>query len=145
MVLQESAQMYLETVLILENRLGEVRSIDLAEEMGFSKPSVSRAVHLLEDNGFLIMEADGRLVLTESGRSEAIKVYQRHIVLSRFLISLGVEPIVADDDACRIEHIISSETFERVKDHLNQQNIDYPEANEEELFFFAEKGFKPRD
>lgn len=140
MILQESAQMYLENVLILENRLGEVRSIDLAEEMGFSKPSVSRAVHLLVDNGFLTMEADGRLLLTESGRAEAINIYQRHVVLSRFLMSIGVSEAVADDDACRIEHIIAVETFDRIKDFLRQQAIEFPAANEEDLFYFAEHG-----
>ncbi len=140
MILQESAQMYLENVLILENRLGEVRSIDLAEEMGFSKPSVSRAVHLLVDNGFLTMEADGRLLLTESGRIEAIGIYQRHVVLSHFLMALGVDPAIADDDACRIEHIISTDTFERVKVFLREHQIDFPEANEKDLFYFAENG-----
>ncbi len=140
MILQESAQMYLENVLILENRLGEVRSIDLAEEMGFSKPSVSRAVHLLIDNKFLTMEADGRLILTEAGRKEAIGIYQRHIVLSHFLTALGVDPRIADDDACRIEHIISKETFERIKIFLTEHNIDFPEANEKDLFYFAENG-----
>lgn len=142
MILQESAQMYLENVLILGNRLGEVRSIDLAEHMGFSKPSVSRAVHLLADNGFLQMESDGRLLLTESGRAEAVAVYQRHVVLTHFLMSIGVDEKTADDDACRIEHIISPETFSRVMDFLSERGIEYPEADERELFYFAEHGYK---
>ncbi len=136
MILQESAQMYLENILIIENRTGEVRSIDLAEEMGFSKPSVSRAVHLLADNGYLIMESDGRLVLTKRGRDEALSVYQRHIVLTIFLKSIGVSHQTADEDACRIEHIIAEETFERIKDVLRAKEIPFPSADEKELFTY---------
>lgn len=137
MVLQESAQMYLKNILIIANRKGEVRSIDLAEEMGFSKPSVSRAVHLLEDNGFLRIEEDGNLKLTEAGRREAINVYQRHLVLLQFLTSIGVNDQMADDDACKIEHIISDETFVKLQAFLSQQDIPYPNATEEDLFRFV--------
>lgn len=137
MVLQESAQMYLKNILIIANRKGEVRSIDLAEEMGFSKPSVSRAVHLLEDNGFLRIEEDGSLKLTDAGRREAISVYQRHLVLMQFLTSIGVSEPMADDDACKIEHIISDETFAKLQDLLTEQDIPYPQATEDELFAFA--------
>lgn len=137
MVLQESAQMYLKNILIISNRKGEVRSIDLAEEMAFSKPSVSRAVHLLEDNGFLKIEEDGNLKLTEKGRIEAIKVYQRHLVLLQFLTSIGVSEQMADDDACKIEHIISDETFEKLQLKLTEMDIPFPGASEEEIFTFV--------
>ena len=118
MVLQESGEMYLETILILSQKSKFVRAIDVSEEMGFSRPSVSRAVHLLFEGGFINIDADGGLSLTDMGREVAEKIYERHTVLSKWLISLGVSPDVATDDACKIEHDISDESFAAVKRHI---------------------------
>ena len=115
MSLQESGQMYLETILILSKENSHVRSIDVCEYMGYSKPSVSRAVGLLKNGGYITVDADGYISLTEAGREEAQKIYDRHDVLSDFLVSLGVDPEVAVKDACKIEHDISDESFEAIK------------------------------
>lgn len=111
----ESGENYLETILILQERLGEVRSVDIANELGFSKPSVSVAMKQFRENGYILVDANGHILLTELGMSVAKKVYERHEVLSRLLISIGVSHDVALEDACRIEHDISEETFERLK------------------------------
>ncbi len=116
-MIQESGEMYLETILILENKQGSVRSIDVAEYMGYSKPSVSRAVGVLKENGYLVMEKDSRLTLTEAGRKVAEKIYERHTMLTELLVSLGVPQEIAMSDACKIEHDISDETFEAIKNH----------------------------
>lgn len=116
-MIQESGEMYLETILILENKQGSVRSIDVAEYMGYSKPSVSRAVGVLKENGYLVMEKDSRLTLTEKGRKVAEKIYERHTMLTELLVSLGVPQEIAVSDACKIEHDISDETFEAIKSH----------------------------
>ena len=116
MRLQESGEMYLETILILSKRLEHVRSLDVAEHMGFSKPSVSRAVGLLKNAGYLLMAPTGYLTLTESGKAIAEKIYERHTVLSRFFISIGVEEATAIEDACKVEHYISDQTFEKIKE-----------------------------
>ena len=118
MNLQESGQMYLETILILSKNSTHVRSIDVCEYMGFSKPSVSRAVGLLKSGGYILVDKDGYITLTESGRETAQKVYDRHRVLTDFLISLGVEEETASADACKIEHHISDESFEAIKSAL---------------------------
>ena len=118
MALQESGEMYLETILCLTEKNGHVRSIDVSESMGYSKPSVSRAVGILKKDGFLTMEADGSLVLTESGREVAMKIYERHRVISGFLKKIGVSDETASADACKIEHVISDETFKKIKDYL---------------------------
>ena len=118
MRLQESGEMYLETILTLTRKGGIVRAIDVGEEMGYSKPSVSRAVGILKKDGFLTMEADGSLVLTESGREVAMKIYERHRVISGFLKKIGVSDETASADACKIEHVISDETFKKIKDYL---------------------------
>lgn len=118
MALQESGEMYLETILRLTEKNGHVRSIDVSESMGYSKPSVSRAVGILKKDGFLTMEADGSLVLTESGREVAMKIYERHRVISGFLKKIGVSDETASADACKIEHVISDETFKKIKDYL---------------------------
>ena len=115
MNLQESGQMYLETILILSRERSHVRSIDVCEHMGFSKPSVSRAVGLLKTGGYILVDKDGYITLTESGRDMAQKIYDRHDVLTDFLLSLGVSPEVAAADACKIEHHISDESFEAIK------------------------------
>ena len=115
MRLQESGEMYLETILILSQRLDHVRSLDVAEHMGFSKPSVSRAVGLLKSGGYLLMDAAGYLTLTDAGRAIAEKIYERHTVLSRFLMSIGVDEKTALEDACKMEHYMSDVTFMRIK------------------------------
>ena len=115
MRLQESGEMYLETILILSQRLEHVRSLDVAEYMGFSKPSVSRAVGLLKSAGYVLMDPAGYLTLTDSGRAIAEKIYERHITLSQLFISIGVDEKTALEDACKVEHYISDTTFERIK------------------------------
>ena len=118
MVLKESGEMYLETILILSNKGKHVRSIDVAEERGFSKPSVSRAVGQLKEAGYILVDPSGYLILTDLGRSVAEKIYERHNVLSSFLMAIGVDEETAIDDACRAEHVISDKTLEAVKAHL---------------------------
>ena len=113
--LQESGEMYLETILILSQRLEHVRSLDVAEYMGFSKPSISRAVGLLKNGGYLMMDPVGYLTLTDSGRAIAEKIYERHITLSQFFTSIGVDEKTALEDACKVEHYISDITFDRIK------------------------------
>ena len=115
MTLAESGQMYLETILILSKDTPRVRSIDIVEHMGFSKPSVSRAVKNLKDNNYIRVDADGYITLTELGCVEAEKMYERHKILSAFLISLGVDEKCANEDACKIEHVISDQSFEKIK------------------------------
>ena len=115
MSLQESGEMYLETILRLTEKNGHVRSIDVSESMGYSKPSVSRAVGILKKDGYITMEADGSLVLTDKGISVARKIYERHRVISGFLKKIGVSDETASNDACKIEHVISDETFDMIK------------------------------
>ena len=122
MALLESGQMYLETILILTNESSTVRSIDVCEHMGFSKPSVSRAIGLLKNGGYINVDQDGFITLTEVGREVAQKIYDRHRVLTDFLISLGVDGEVASNDACKIEHHISDESFEAIKKRLRTRN-----------------------
>ena len=118
MALHESAEMYLETIYELSLTHPTVRSIDVAESMGYSKPSVSRAVGLLKQGGYLLMDKDGFLTLPESGATVAKKIFERHTVLSQMLTMLGVSKETATEDACKIEHVISDETFEAIKNHL---------------------------
>lgn len=120
MALHESAEMYLETIYELSQSRCAVRSIDVAESMGYSKPSVSRAVGLLKQGGYLLMDKDGFLTLTESGADIARKIFERHTVLSTMLMALGVSRETATEDACKIEHVISDETFEAIKNHLTR-------------------------
>lgn len=120
MILKESGEMYLETIYILSKKSNFVRSIDVCEEMGYSKPSVSRAVGLLKDGGYLTVGSEGGLNLTPLGREIAEKTYERHTVLSKLFISLGVSENAATTDACKIEHVISDETFDALKKHLNE-------------------------
>lgn len=115
MQLAESGENYLENILILQARNGQVRSSDIATSMGFSKPSVSRAVHLLKDNGYLTMDSSNLIELTEQGLAVATAVYEKHVFLREFLIHLGVSEENAAVDACKIEHVISDETFEKLK------------------------------
>ena len=120
MKLLESGEMYLETILILSETNSRVRSIDVCEYMNFSKPSVSRAVNKLKAEGYINIEADGSLILTEKGKSIADKMYERHKIISNGLIALGVSKDVAVADACKIEHDISDETFEIIKKHMSK-------------------------
>lgn len=115
MKLQESGEMYLETILVLSQKMPHVRSIDICEEMGYSKPSVSRAMSILRNNGYVIMDDSGYLHLTDSGMEVATKIYDRHNTLSAFLTWIGVDEETATDDACRIEHVISDETMAAIK------------------------------
>ena len=120
MHIQESGEMYLETIHVLYKKNGRVRSVDISEHMGYSKPSVSRAVGLLKQGGYLLMDGDGFLTLTQSGQAVAQKIFERHTVLSAMLISLGVDPAVAAEDACKVEHVISDESFDAIKRYLQQ-------------------------
>lgn len=115
MHLQESGEMYLETILILSRHSRSVRSVDVGEYMGYSKPSVSRAVGLLKNAGYIYVEKDGSLILTESGRKIAENIYEKHTTLTTFLKKLGVDEKTASEDACKIEHVISDASFEAIK------------------------------
>lgn len=119
MKIQESAENYLEAILMISERKPDVRSIDIAAELEFTKPSVSVAMKKLRENGYILMDDDGYITLTESGMAIAEKVYERHKFLSVFLKQIGVDPQVASKDACRIEHVISAETFEKLKDFVH--------------------------
>lgn len=119
--IQESAENYLETILILGRRNGSVRSIDIVSELSFSKPSVSVAMKNLRKAGCVVMDNDGYITLTQKGRSIAEAVYERHTLLSDWLVFLGVDQKTAVEDACRIEHVISSESFEAIKKHTKDQ------------------------
>lgn len=121
MKLQESGENYLETILTLLHSQGTVRSIDVATAMGFSKPSISRAMSLLKGDGYIEMDEKGLITLTEKGWHEAERVYERHEWLRKFFISLGVSPDTAAVDACRVEHVISAETFEKMKENLTDR------------------------
>ena len=118
--LHESGQMYLETILVLSKESSHVRAIDVGEHLGYSKPSVSRALSILKKDGYVTVNADGYITLTESGYHVAESMYQRHLVISRMLVCLGVSEEIAAEDACRIEHIISEESFEAMKAHLTR-------------------------
>lgn len=118
MKIQESAEDYLEAILVIQERKGNVRSIDVAHHLNFSKPSVSRAMSLLRENGYVQMDKDGLLSLTDAGMEIASRIYERHRLLTEWLTVLGVSPDVAAEDACRIEHDISEETFTRLKEHI---------------------------
>lgn len=120
MHLQESGEMYLETIYVLSKQRSSVRSIDVAEHMGYSKPSVSRAVSLLKKGGYVVMDGDGFLTLTDEGLSLAEKIFERHTVISRFLTSIGVSSDAASEDACKIEHVISDESFDAIKAYLEK-------------------------
>ena len=115
MKLQESGENYLETILLLQRKKGAVRSVDIAAELSFSKPSISRAVGLLKSGGFVTVDDFGLISLTELGKERAEQVYARHLLLTRFLTRLGVPDDIADADACRIEHVISETSFEAIQ------------------------------
>ena len=119
--LQESGEMYLETIYVLSKKLGKVRSLDVAEYMGFSKPSVSRAVGLLKNGQYLNMDKDGFLTLTDEGLEIAQKIYERHTLLTSFLCKLGVDDETASQDACKMEHHISDVTFLAIKRYMEEK------------------------
>ena len=119
MALHESAEMYLETIYLLTQRSSSVRSIDVAEHMGYSKPSVSRAVGLLKQGGYVVTDGDGFLSLTDKGSEAAALIFERHTVLTKLLTTIGVDETIAAEDACRIEHVISDETLAAIKRFLS--------------------------
>ncbi|HHU88466.1 MAG TPA: metal-dependent transcriptional regulator [Spirochaetales bacterium] len=120
----ESGEMYLETILILKKRNSLVRSIDIATELNFSKPSVSRAVGILKDDGYITVDASGAIELTDTGKEVAKYVYEKHKTLTQFFIEIAkVSPETAEEDACRIEHVISDETFQSLKRILEEKKI----------------------
>jgi Mn-dependent DtxR family transcriptional regulator len=120
MTLLESGEMYLETILVLTQERNTVRSIDVAERMSFSKPSVSRAMGILRKGGYIEVDAHGGITLTDAGRSVAERIYERHTILSRILMRLGVDEKTAIDDACKMEHYISDTSFAAIKAHLTE-------------------------
>ena len=120
MKIQESAENYLETILILSEKNAHVRSIDIATELHFTKPSVSVAMKKLRENDFIRMDSDGFITLTESGMEIAARMYERHRLLSDWLVYLGVSRETAVEDACRIEHVISQESFEKIRAHVTE-------------------------
>ena len=121
MEIHESAENYLETILVIGKRKPQVRSIDIANELSFSKPSVSVAMKNLRVNGYINVDREGFITLTEAGRAIAEKIYERHELLSAWLVHLGVDPQVAAEDTCRIEHVISTESFQAIKRHTESQ------------------------
>ena len=122
MPIHASAEDYLETILILKNRIGAVRSIDIANELSYSKPSVSIAMKNLRENGYIKVGEGGFITLEPSGMAIASKIYERHTLFSNWLVNLGVDPKTAAEDACRIEHVISDESFDALKRHVVENN-----------------------
>lgn len=119
MVDNESQEMYLETILRLKKKKGSVRAIDIAEELGYSKPSVSRAVGIMKKDGFIVVHADGLIDLTETGRDKAENIFSRHKSLTQALVVMGLSLEAAEENACRVEHVITEEAFEAIKKHFN--------------------------
>lgn len=120
MVIHESAEDYLESILVLRERRGQVRSIDVVNELGYSKPSVSIAMKKLRESGYISMDTDGSITLNESGLEIASRIYGRHKTITRFFVLLGVDPAVAAEDACKVEHDLSNETFSRLKEFVER-------------------------
>lgn len=123
MALLESGEMYLETILILSEKQPVVRAVDVSEYRGYSKPSVSRAMGLLKSGGYINVDPSGSITLTKEGRDVAERIYERHTVLTEVLISLGVDPDTAAEDACRMEHHISDASFNAVKEHIDKYGL----------------------
>ena len=120
MAIQESAENYLETILILKDRLGAVRSVDIVNELEYTRPSVSVAMKKLRERGYVCVDSDGFITLTESGMEVAREMYERHSIIYGFLVSLGVDEKTAADDACRIEHVISRQSFEKIQELVSR-------------------------
>ena len=116
--MKESGEMYLESIYLLCSKNKPVRSIDVAEHMNYSKPSVSRAVGLLKKDGYITVDKDGYITLTQQGREKGISIFERHTVLTKMLVSLGIDEETAAEDACRMEHVISEKTFNAMRNHL---------------------------
>ena len=121
MSIQESGEMYIETIYVLTQSSDKVRSIDVCERMGYSKPSVSRAIGILKKNGYISVDASGYITLTDSGVAAAERIYERHTILTQFLESLGVPHDIASSDACKMEHIISEESFSAIKKSVSDK------------------------
>ena len=122
MAIQESGEMYLETILVLSKKDAPVRSLDVANEMGFSKPSVSRAMGILKTDGYLEMDEKSHITLTDKGLKVAKRIYERHILITELLTSIGVDKKTAEEDACRVEHVISDKTFKAIKKHIKERS-----------------------
>lgn len=123
MQLQESGEMYLETIFILSQKKHPVHAIDVSTYMGYSKPSVSRAIQLLKKGGYIITNTANELILTDAGTKLAQKIYERHTLLTQFFITLGVAETFAAEDACKIEHVISDQTFSAIKQYMHQKRL----------------------
>lgn len=123
MKIQESAENYLEAILVLKKEKGRIRSIDIARHLEFTKPSISRAINLLKNNGYVTVDKEGWIELTEEGQTIAGKVYERHSFIAAWLTSIGVPADIAAEDACRIEHDISDETFQKVKEFVTRAQL----------------------
>lgn len=121
--IQESAENYLESILMISERKGDVRSIDIVNELEFSKPSVSIAMKNLRENGYIMVDKDNYITLTEKGRVIAEKMYERHKLFSQLFVSLGVSPETAAKDACRVEHILSDETYSAIKKYIRDKGL----------------------
>lgn len=119
MVIHKSAEDYLESILTLQKKLGEVRSIDIVNDLGFSKPSVSIAMKKLRENGYISMDSDGMITLNESGMEIATRIFERHQTIAFLLERIGVSPLTASQDACKIEHVLSDETFEKIQSYIS--------------------------
>lgn len=124
MYLHESGEMYLETIYVLSKKMGVVRSVDVSDHMNYSKPSVSRAIGLLKNGGFVLVDKSGSLSLTDSGRAVAESIYEKHTILSNLLVQLGVDQETATEDACRMEHVISDTSFLAIKRHAEQKTSE---------------------
>lgn len=122
MKIYESSENYLETILRLQKTKGSVRSIDIANDLGFSKPSVSVAMKQLRENEYIETDSNGYIILLDKGREIAEKIFERHTVISKWLVSIGVDPDIAAEDACRIEHVISEDSFEAIKKQFSENN-----------------------
>lgn len=120
MAIKESGEMYLETILILSKESPAVRSIDVAAHLDYSKPSVSRAIGILKSDGYIKVDSSGNITLTDEGKVIATSMYERHQLLSEFLVDIGVPEDIATEDACRMEHVISNETFQKIKDNMKK-------------------------
>lgn len=129
--MQESGEMYLESILVLSQKDAPVRSLDVARYLNVSKPSVSRAMAILKTGNYVEIDSRGYITLLESGRQIAEKIYERHVVLSKFFIAIGVDKETAEEDACRIEHVISDKTFETVKKYMAEKGIPFSAGKEE--------------
>ena len=123
--MKESGEMYLETIRVLSDKNANVRAIDISAEMGFSKPSVSRALGILKNDGYITVNENGYISLTDSGKTLANKIYERHLVLTSFFTGIGVDPRTAEDDACKIEHDISDITFSALKAYMTGEGFEY--------------------